>query len=180
MELTRPKIESHNTIFLTGTRAHSRVSGNDRVLPCAPKFNLQDIQQCTLITLAGPCQLFAGPTSNFLVEMIPNQQKFAWHLDLYWKGFVSLSSMFACQGQGAAHIACILRTTLQFIMIPVNPDNLDHHHHGAMWSSYNPVNFLWTVSKTPCDIIASPQRQMWDACFLWSVLFLPASLLYVV
>ena len=36
--LTRPKIESHDPIFFTGTQTHSRVPGNDQLFPCGSKF----------------------------------------------------------------------------------------------------------------------------------------------
>ena len=38
MELTRPKIESHDPIFFNGTRPRSRVSGNDRLFPRGSEF----------------------------------------------------------------------------------------------------------------------------------------------
>ena len=38
VELTRPKIESHDPIFFTGTRSHLRVSGNDRLFPRVYEF----------------------------------------------------------------------------------------------------------------------------------------------
>ena len=38
VELTRPKIESRDPIFFTGTRARSRVSGNDRLFPRGSEF----------------------------------------------------------------------------------------------------------------------------------------------
>ena len=38
MELTRPKIESRDPIFFTGTRSRSRVSGNDRLFPRGSEF----------------------------------------------------------------------------------------------------------------------------------------------
>ena len=38
VELTRPKIESRDPIFFTGTRARSRVSGNDRLLQRGSEF----------------------------------------------------------------------------------------------------------------------------------------------
>ena len=38
MELTRLKIESCDLIFFTGTRARSRVSGNDRLFPRGSEF----------------------------------------------------------------------------------------------------------------------------------------------
>ena len=38
VELTRPKIESHDPIFFTGARAGSRVSGNDRLFPRGSEF----------------------------------------------------------------------------------------------------------------------------------------------
>ena len=38
MESTRPKIESHDPIFFSGTRARSRVSGNDRLFARGSEF----------------------------------------------------------------------------------------------------------------------------------------------
>ena len=38
VELTRPKIESRDPIFFIGTRARSRVSGNDRLFPRGSEF----------------------------------------------------------------------------------------------------------------------------------------------
>ena len=38
MELTSPKSESRDPIFFTGTRARSRVSGNDRLFPRGSEF----------------------------------------------------------------------------------------------------------------------------------------------
>ena len=38
MELSRPKTESRDPIFFIGTRARSRVSGNDRLFPRGPEF----------------------------------------------------------------------------------------------------------------------------------------------
>ena len=38
VELTRPKIESRDPIFFIGTRACSRVSGNDRLFPRGSEF----------------------------------------------------------------------------------------------------------------------------------------------
>ena len=38
MELTRPKIESRDPIFFTGTRSHSRVSGNDWLFTRGSEF----------------------------------------------------------------------------------------------------------------------------------------------
>ena len=38
VELTRPKIESRDPIFFTGTRSRSRVSGNDRLFPRGSEF----------------------------------------------------------------------------------------------------------------------------------------------
>ena len=38
VELTRPKIESSDPIFFIGTRARSRVSGNDQLFPRGSKF----------------------------------------------------------------------------------------------------------------------------------------------
>ena len=38
VELTRPKIESRDPMFFTGTRACLRVSGNDRLFPHGSKF----------------------------------------------------------------------------------------------------------------------------------------------
>ena len=38
VDLTRPKIESRDLIFFTGTRARSRVSGNDRLFPRGSEF----------------------------------------------------------------------------------------------------------------------------------------------
>ena len=56
MELTRPKIESRDPIFFTGTRSRSRVSGNDRLFPCGSEFGPN------LEIPAGPAiQLRPGP-----------------------------------------------------------------------------------------------------------------------
>ena len=58
VELTRPKIESRDPIFFTGTRSRSRVSGNDRLFPCGSEFGPN------LEILAGPAiQLRPGPGS---------------------------------------------------------------------------------------------------------------------
>ena len=38
VELTRPKIESRDPIFFTGTQSRSRVSGNDRLFPRGSEF----------------------------------------------------------------------------------------------------------------------------------------------
>ena len=38
MELSRPKIESRDPIFFTGTRARSRISRNDRLFPRGSEF----------------------------------------------------------------------------------------------------------------------------------------------
>ena len=56
VELTRPKIESRDPIFFTGTRSRSRVSGNDRLFPCGSEFGPN------LEIPAGPAiQLRPGP-----------------------------------------------------------------------------------------------------------------------
>ena len=56
MELTRPKIESRDPIFFTGTRSRSRVSGNDRLFPRGSEFGPN------LEIPAGPAiQLRPGP-----------------------------------------------------------------------------------------------------------------------
>ena len=56
VELTRPKIESRDPIFFTGTRSHSRVSGNDRLFPRGSEFGPN------LEISAGPAiQLRPGP-----------------------------------------------------------------------------------------------------------------------
>ena len=56
VELTRPKIESRDPIFFTGTRSRSRVSGNDRLFPRGSEFGPN------LEIPAGPAiQLRPGP-----------------------------------------------------------------------------------------------------------------------
>ena len=56
VELTRPKIESRDPIFFTGTRLRSRVSGNDRLFPRGSEFGPN------LEIPAGPAiQLRPGP-----------------------------------------------------------------------------------------------------------------------
>ena len=56
LELTRPKIESRDPIFFTGTRSRSRVSGNDRLFPRGSEFGPN------LEIPAGPAiQLRPGP-----------------------------------------------------------------------------------------------------------------------
>ena len=56
VELTRPKIESRDPIFFTGTRSRSRVSGNDRLFPRGSEFG------SNLEIPAGPAiQLRPGP-----------------------------------------------------------------------------------------------------------------------
>ena len=59
VELTRPKIESRDPIFFTGTRSRSRVSGNDRLFPRGSEF------RPNLEIPAGPAiQLRPGPGYN--------------------------------------------------------------------------------------------------------------------
>ena len=56
VELTRPKIESRDPIFFTGTRSRSRVSGNGRLFPRGSEFGPN------LEIPAGPAiQLRPGP-----------------------------------------------------------------------------------------------------------------------
>ena len=56
VELTRPKIESRDPIFFTGTRSRSRVSGNDQLFPRGSEFGPN------LEIPAGPAiQLRPGP-----------------------------------------------------------------------------------------------------------------------
>ena len=56
VELIRPKIESRDPIFFTGTRSRSRVSGNDRLFPRGSEFGPN------LEIPAGPAiQLRPGP-----------------------------------------------------------------------------------------------------------------------
>ena len=70
VELTRPKIESRDPIFFTGTRSRSRVSGNDRLFPCGSEFGPN------LEIPAGPAiQLRPGPaygTPNILPPRTPD------------------------------------------------------------------------------------------------------------
>ena len=59
VELTRPKIESRDPIFFTGTRSRSRVSGNDRLFPRGSEFGPN------LEIPAGPAiQLRPGPVHS--------------------------------------------------------------------------------------------------------------------
>ena len=59
VELTRPKIESRDPIFFTGTRSRSRVSGNDRLFPRGSEFGPN------LEIPAGPAiQLRPGPVKG--------------------------------------------------------------------------------------------------------------------
>ena len=59
VELTRPKIESRDPIFFTGTRSRSRVSGNDRLFPRGSEFGPN------LEIPAGPAiQLRPGPAGH--------------------------------------------------------------------------------------------------------------------
>ena len=52
VELTRPKIESRDPIFFTGTRARSRVPGNDRLFPRGSEFGPNPkIPACPVIQL---------------------------------------------------------------------------------------------------------------------------------
>ena len=59
VELTRPKIESRDPIFFTGTRSRSRVSGNDRLFPRGSEFgpNLE-------IPAGSAIQLRPGPGNH--------------------------------------------------------------------------------------------------------------------
>ena len=59
VELTRPKIESRDPIFFTGTRLRSWVSGNDRLFPRGSEFGPN------LEIPAGPAiQLRPGPDNQ--------------------------------------------------------------------------------------------------------------------
>ena len=69
VELTRPKIESRDPIFFTGTRSRSRVSGNDRLFPRGSEFGPN------LEIPAGPAiQLRPGPDhhSNWTPGLPPH------------------------------------------------------------------------------------------------------------
>ena len=57
VELTRPKIESRDPIFFTGTRSRSRVSGNDRLFPRGSEFgpNLEIPAGPAIQLRPGPC-----------------------------------------------------------------------------------------------------------------------------
>ena len=70
VELTRPKIESRDPIFFTGTRSRSRVSENDRLFPRGSEFGPN------LEIPAGPAiQLRPGPADmmqsiNWLIYLV--------------------------------------------------------------------------------------------------------------
>ena len=67
-ELTRPKIESHDPIFFTGTWACSWVSRNDRLLPCGgwPQIRGWPQKPCWhhISDLSSTCWICWCPTST--------------------------------------------------------------------------------------------------------------------
>ena len=83
VELTRPKIESRDPIFFTGTRSRSRVSGNDRLFPRGSEFGPN------LEIPAGPgIQLRPGPANQDLGRVQRDSQicegNFPWGNSLFF------------------------------------------------------------------------------------------------
>ena len=69
VELTRPKIESRDPIFFTGTRSRSRVSGNDRLFPRGSEF--------------GPnLEIPAGPAIQLRPGPVHSRVTFTWMLKI--------------------------------------------------------------------------------------------------
>ena len=67
MELTRPKIESCDPIFFTGTQARSRVYGNDPLLPRGSEFGPNpEIPASPVI------QLRPRP-ADYLIDHVPSE-----------------------------------------------------------------------------------------------------------
>ena len=82
VELTRPKIESRDPIFFTGTQSRSRVSGNDRLFPRGSEF--------------GPnLEIPAGPA----IQLRPGPVIYCSHNEVY---FPKLSCLIAADG-GTLH-----------------------------------------------------------------------------
>ena len=70
VELTSPKIESRDPIFFIGTRARSRVSGNDRLFPRGSEFGPNpEIPASPVIQLRPRPDCFSRSSVKFLGHM---------------------------------------------------------------------------------------------------------------
>ena len=97
VELTRPKIESRDPIFFTGTQSRSRVSGNDRLFPRGSEFgpNLEIPAGPAIQLRPGPDRIYLGLYS---LSGKTSYRQISWSLEAARLGVIMIVSLWNLTG----------------------------------------------------------------------------------